>query len=87
MTLAAVPSDTSSSAAAVQRARIRDLAPLERLRKGCALSNRGRRMALEAIRRRHPDADATEVRLRYLELAYGPGLAAEVRRWLGARGP
>jgi hypothetical protein len=87
MTLAAVPSDTSSSAAAVQRARIRALAPLERLRKGCALSNRGRRMALEAIRRRHPDADATEVRLRYLELAYGPVLATEVRRWLGARGP
>jgi hypothetical protein len=82
-----IPSDTLTSAAAVQRARIRALAPLERLRKGCALSNRGRRMALEAIRRRHPHADATEVRLRYLELAYGPALAAEVRRWLGSRGP
>ncbi len=87
MALAGIPRDTSTSAAAVQRARIRELAPLERLRKGCALSNRGRRMALEAIRRRHPDADATEVRLRYLELAYGRALAAEVRRWLGDRGP
>ena len=44
-------------------------------------------MALEAIRRRHPDADATELRLRYLELAYGRALAAEVRRWLRDRGP
>jgi len=87
MALARIPSDTSNSAAVVQRARIRELAPLERLRKGCALSNRGRRMALEAIRRRHPDADAAEVRLRYLELAYGRALAAEVRRWLGDRGP
>ena len=87
MAPAGIPSDTSTSAAAVQRARIRALAPLERLRKGCALSNRGRRMALEAIRRRNPRADATEVRLRYLELAYGRALAAEVRRWLGDRGP
>lgn len=87
MAPAGIPSDTSTSAAAVQRAQIRALAPLERLQKGCALSNRGRRMALEAIRRRHPDADATEVRLRYLELAYGQAIAAEVRRWLGERGP
>lgn len=87
MARAGVPSDTLTSAAAVQRARIRELAPLERLRKGCVLSNRGRRLALEAIRRRHPHADDTEVRLRYLELAYGQKLAAEVRRWLGSRGP
>jgi hypothetical protein len=83
----AIPSDTSTSAAAVQRARIRDLPPLERLRMGCALSNRGRRMAMAAIRRRHPNADDTEVRLRYLELAFGPAVAAEVRRWLGERRP
>ena len=87
MAPAGIPSDTSTSAAAVQRARIRELTPLERRRTGCALSNRGRRMALEAIRRRHPQADATEVRLRYLELAYGRALAVEVRRWLGDRGP
>lgn len=83
MAHAGIPSDTLNAAAAVQRSRIRALPPLERLRKGCALSNRGRRMALDAIRRRHPHADAAEVRLRYLELAYGRTLAAEVRRWLG----
>ena len=47
-----LPSDTSAEAAEVQRTGIRELPPLERLRKGCRLSNRGRRMALAAIRRR-----------------------------------
>lgn len=87
MAHAEIPSDTLDAAAAVQRSRIRALPRLERLRKACALSNRGRRMALEAIRRRHPHADVAEVRLRYLELAYGRTLAAEVRRWLGDRSP
>ena len=87
MAPAAIHSDTSRAAAAVQRARLGALSPLERLQKGCALSNRGRRMALDAIRRRYPDADTLEVRLRYLELAYGAAVAADVRRWLGARGP
>ena len=50
------------------------------------MSNRGRRLAFEAIRARHPDADETEVRLRFIELAYGAGLAAGVRLWLRDRG-
>jgi len=37
-----LPSDTSAEAAEVQRTRIRELPPLERLRKGCSLSNRRR---------------------------------------------
>jgi hypothetical protein len=40
---------------------------------------------MDAIRRRHPDANETDVRLRYIELAYEPNLAADVRRWLGER--
>ena len=40
---------------------------------------------MEAIRRRHPDADDVEIRLRSIELAYGTGLAADVRRWLRNR--
>ena len=74
--------DTSSAAAEIQRQQIRHLSPLERLRKGCALSNRGRRLAMEAIRRRYPAANGEEVRLRFIELAYGPSLAREVRCWL-----
>ena len=42
---------------------------------------------MDAIRRRYPDADTLEVRLCYLELAYGAVVAADVRRWLGDRGP
>ncbi len=87
MAPAGIPSDTSKAAAAVQRARIGALSQLERLQKGCALSNRGRRMAMDAIRRRYPDADTLEVRLRYLELAYGAAVASDVRRWLGDRRP
>lgn len=77
-----VPSDTSAAAAQIQRQQIRRLSPLERLRKGCAPSNRGRRLAMEAIRRRYPAANAEEVRLRFIELAYGPSLAREARCWL-----
>jgi hypothetical protein len=51
-----------------------------------ASSRRGRDLALAAIRRRNPDISAREVRLRYLAIAYGDELAAEVREWLGARG-
>ena len=58
------------------------MSPLERLQAGCRMSQRGRRLAMEAIRRRHPDADDVEIRLRFIELAYGTGLAADVRRWL-----
>ena len=49
------------------------------------MSNRGRRLAFDAIRVRHPSADDMEIRLRFIELAYGADLAAEVRRWLPDR--
>lgn len=78
-----LPGDTSAEAAEVQRTRIRELPPLERLRKGRELSNRGRRMALTAIHRRYPAAGGEEVRLRSIELGYGAALAGEVRRYLG----
>jgi hypothetical protein len=78
--------DTAAEAEAVQMECIRRMSPLERLRAGCRMSNRGRRLAVDAIRARHPDADETEVRLRYIELAYGADLAADVRLWLSDRG-
>jgi hypothetical protein len=87
-TLAATQSrtnDTAAEAAAAWRACIRDLSPAERLAKGCTLSQRGRRFAMEAIRRRHPTASPTEVRLRFIEIAFGPALAAEVGGWLEER--
>lgn len=77
--------DTSADAAAMLVRSVRALSAPERLRKGWALSQRGKRLALAAIRRRHPAADEAEIRLRYLALAYGPTLAADVRRWLEDR--
>jgi hypothetical protein len=74
--------DTAAEAEAVQLECIRRMSPLERLRAGCRMSSRVRRLAFEAIRGRHEDADEMEVRLRFIELAYGANLAADVRLWL-----
>jgi hypothetical protein len=78
-------SDTSPDAAAVVDRCIRELAPIDRLRKGCSLSNRGRRLGMAAIRRQHPSASELEVKVRYLELAYGRDLAEAVRHWIEER--
>lgn len=77
--------DTTTDAAAAWHNCIRDLTPVQRLAKACALSQRGRRAAMDVIRRRHPAAGPVEVRMRFIELAFGPTLAADVRRWLRER--
>ncbi len=82
---AAPLSDTSAEALAAQLACIRRMRPLERFRAGCALTARGRRLAMEALRRRYPMAGADEIRLRYMGLAYGDELAENVGRWLEER--
>jgi hypothetical protein len=73
--------DTSPDAFAVQARCFRLLTPAQRLRKACAMSHRGKRLAIEAIRRRHPGLGPDETRLKYIELAYGAALAEDVRRW------
>ncbi|MFN9369033.1 MAG: hypothetical protein ACK6CT_09770 [Planctomycetia bacterium] len=70
---------------AVQLQCIRALKSQERLRKGCALTNRGRRSSKEAIRRRHPGAMEDKSRLQFLAIAYGDAVAEDVRRWLQER--
>ncbi len=77
--------DTAPDALAVQLDCIRAMRPLDRLQKACALSNRGRRQAMEALRRRYPTAAPEEIRLRYVRLAYGEQLAADLGRWLEER--
>lgn len=77
--------DTSPDAAAVVLECLRRMSPVERLEAGCRMSRRGRRLAINAIKRRHPEADETEIRLRAIELAYGASLADDVRRWLRDR--
>jgi len=74
-------SDTSDEALAVQLECLRQMSPHERLRRACAWSGQVRRMAFDAIRRRHPEYSEDEVRLRFIELTYGEDLANEVRNW------
>lgn len=81
-----IMSDTSPDADEAQLECIRRLTPQERLRKMATSSRRGRDLAMATIRRGEPEISEVEVRLRYLALAYGDELAADVRRWLGDRG-
>ncbi len=81
MTSAPKPNDSSTEALALQLQAFREMSPQERLRKMWALSSQVRQMAFAAIRRRHPDLHEDQVQLRFIELAYGTGLAAEIARW------
>lgn len=49
------------------------------------MSRQVRNMAFDAIRRRHPDLDDSEVQLLFIELTYGRPLADDVRRWKAER--
>ncbi len=73
--------DTSPEAYAVQLELLRRMSPLMRLRKAFALSRHVKRMAMAAIRRRHPEFDDNAVRLKFIEVTYGKTLANDVRRW------
>ena len=73
------PADTSAESLAVQLDCLRKMSSRDRIRQTCAMSNRVRNMAMNAIRRRHPQLPEHEVRLRFIELTYGKQLADEIR--------
>lgn len=77
--------DTSDEASAFQLEGLRRMSPTERVNKMCKLSANLRRMAMDAIRRRHPEFDQLEVRLKFIELTYGKELADSVRSQLRER--
>ena len=77
--------DTSKEALEVQLACLRHMSSRERIRQTCAMSRRVRNMAMDAIRRRHPDLGDAEVRLMFIELTYGKSLADDIRRWSAER--
>lgn len=77
--------DTSPEALEVQLACLRKMCPQERIRRTCAMSRRVRKMAFDAIRRRHPELGEEEVQLRFVELTYGKLLADDIRRWKAER--
>lgn len=86
MTATDYTTDTTAEAYQVQLDCLRRMSPDDRIRKMCQMSARVKRMAFDAIRRRHPDFDEAEVRMRFLELAYGKALADDVRAFQKERG-
>jgi len=82
----AYTTDTSTEALEVQLACLRRMSPQERIRKMCAMSRQVRKMAFDAIRRRHPGLCEREVQLKFIELTYGKSLADNVRRWMQEQG-
>jgi hypothetical protein len=77
--------DTSDEALAIQLAGFRQMSPTERVNKMCKLSASLRRMAMDAIRRRHPEYDQHEIRMKFIELTYGKELSDSVRAQLRER--
>ncbi|MCR9296042.1 MAG: hypothetical protein NXI32_25280 [bacterium] len=71
--------DTSEEAERLQLAILRRMSPIERIQKVCRLSSNLRRMARDAVRRRYPDFDELELRLKFIEITYGKELADAVR--------
>lgn len=61
------------------------MSPTERVNKMCKLSANLRSMAMNAIRRRHPEYDQQELRMKFIELTYGKELADSVRDQLRER--
>ena len=77
--------DTTPEARAVQLNCLRNMSPNERIRRSCAMSQLVRQMAIDAIRRRHPEFDEGQVQLLFIELTYGKSLADDVRNWQANR--
>jgi len=73
--------DTSPEAHAAEIAAIRRLSPAKRFARARFLSEQARQMAFAAIRRQEPEISDEQLRLRFIAVAYGPQLAAEVERW------
>lgn len=86
MTLHPYTTDTTTEALEVQLEAFRRMSPAERIRKVCRLSADLRRMAFEAIRRRHPEYDEHQTRLKFIEITYGKELADAVGAHLRNRG-
>lgn len=73
--------DTSPEAHAAEIAAIRRLSPAKRFARARFLSDQARQMAFAAIRRHQPEISDEQLRLRFIAVAYGSQLAAEVERW------
>lgn len=77
--------DTSDEALEIQLECFRRMTPSERFNRMSSWSSEIKRMAFEAIRRRHPEFDQRQVQVKFIELTYGPELAQGFLAWLEER--
>ncbi len=77
----AYTTDTTPEAQQVQLELWKSMTGQQRVEKALALSQQIRSMAFAAIARRHPDFDAAQVQLKFIELTYGRELAADFECW------
>ena len=74
--------DTTPEAEAVLIQLIRSRPPTKRIEDAVSSSNRVAEQCKNAIRRSNPQITDEEVRLRFIELNYGPEMAVSVRGYL-----
>jgi hypothetical protein len=77
--------DTDPESERVQLDLLRRAGPGRRTQMALSLSGEVIGLARRALQRSLPEASEQEVQLRFVALQYGPGLSAEIRRYLAAR--
>ncbi|MFO0943310.1 MAG: hypothetical protein U0930_21455 [Pirellulales bacterium] len=78
--------DTSEQAELLQLELFRRLTPTKRIQKVCRLSASLRQMAMDSIRRQHPEMSDCQRQLKFIEITYGTELAQAVEQHLKERG-
>lgn len=79
------PADTDAEAERVQLELLRAASPAQRGGLALALTATAIGLSRRALERQSPEASEEEIGLRFLELNYGPELAADVAAFLAAR--
>ena len=81
------PSDTDREAERVQLELLRAAAPAQRAGLAVSLTETAIALSRRALQRQSPGASEEEIGVRFVELNYGPELAAEVEAYLRRRRP
>jgi hypothetical protein len=79
------PADTDADAERVQLDLLRAASPAQRSALAVALTATTVGLSRRALRRRSPNASEQDIGLRFVELNYGPELAAALAAWLSDR--
>lgn len=80
------PADTDADAERVQLDLLRAATPARRAALAISLTATTIGLSRRALERQSPEASAEDIDLRFVELFYGPELAAELLAWRRERG-